>query len=104
MYRYEMHLHTAPVSKCARASIRESLEFYKEQGYDGVFVTNHYINGAVGKDGRSDCVAVSVYRDILKRKKADGVPSAFFLGIDERHKTCYTIVRIKSPKGRTESI
>ena len=32
-YLYEMHLHTAPVSKCAKAGVRESLEYYKSLGY-----------------------------------------------------------------------
>ena len=32
MYKYETHLHTAPVSRCARAGVRETLEFYKELG------------------------------------------------------------------------
>ena len=50
MYRYETHLHTSPVSKCARATVRETLEFYKSQGYDGVFITNHFINGMIGKE------------------------------------------------------
>lgn len=50
MYKYETHLHTAPVSKCARASVRESLEYYKELGYDGVFVTNHFIDGNINAD------------------------------------------------------
>lgn len=53
MYRYEMHLHTSPVSKCARATVKESLEFYKAQGYDGVFLTNHFIKPNNDKDGRS---------------------------------------------------
>ena len=47
MYRYETHLHTSPVSKCAKASVRESLEFYRALGYDGVFITNHFIGGNV---------------------------------------------------------
>ena len=41
MLKYETHLHTSPVSKCAKASVRESLEFYKKAGYAGVFITNH---------------------------------------------------------------
>lgn len=45
MYRYETHLHTWPVSRCAKASVRENLEFYKASGYAGVFITNHFING-----------------------------------------------------------
>ena len=47
MYRYETHLHTSPVSKCAKASVRESLEYYKSEGYDGVFLTNHFIGNDV---------------------------------------------------------
>ena len=50
MYRYETHLHTHPVSKCARAGVRESLEFYKELGYDGVFITNHFLDGNINID------------------------------------------------------
>ena len=49
-YLYETHLHTYPVSKCARASVRETLEFYKEMGYDGVFITNHFIDGNINCD------------------------------------------------------
>ena len=51
MYKYETHLHTFPVSRCARASVEESLLFYKELGYDGVFITNHFIDGNVNLDG-----------------------------------------------------
>lgn len=42
MYKYETHLHTSPVSRCAIASVEESLKYYKELGYDGVFITNHF--------------------------------------------------------------
>lgn len=48
MYRYETHLHTSPVSACATAGVRETLEFYKTLGYDGVFITNHsFIGGNI---------------------------------------------------------
>ena len=45
MYRYETHLHTSPVSICAKKTVRENLEFYKSLGYDGVFITNHFLDG-----------------------------------------------------------
>lgn len=45
MYRYETHMHTAPVSACACKTVRESLEFYRSMGYDGVFITNHFLDG-----------------------------------------------------------
>ena len=50
MYKYETHLHTYPVSKCARAEVREVLEFYREMGYDGVFITNHFLDGNINID------------------------------------------------------
>lgn len=50
MYRYETHLHTYPVSKCGRYGIRENLEFYKSMGYDGVFLTNHFLDANIGGD------------------------------------------------------
>lgn len=51
MYRYETHLHTSPVSACASATVRESLEFYKRMGYDGVFITNHFLDGNIRIEG-----------------------------------------------------
>lgn len=50
MYRYETHMHTFPVSKCAKATVRETLEFYKELDYAGVFITNHFIDGNINID------------------------------------------------------
>lgn len=47
MFRYETHLHTFPVSRCGGATVRESLEFYKAMGYDGVFLTNHFIDANI---------------------------------------------------------
>ena len=43
-YLYETHLHTSPGSSCARVGVRDNLEFYKELGYDGVFITNHFLD------------------------------------------------------------
>ncbi len=47
MYKYETHLHTFPVSRCASADVKEALEFYKSIGYDGVFITNHFLDGNI---------------------------------------------------------
>lgn len=50
MYKYETHLHTAPVSACAEASVEDTLKFYKSIGYDGVFITNHFVDGNLNVD------------------------------------------------------
>lgn len=52
MFRYETHLHTWPVSACARFNVRDNLEFYKKTGYDGVFITNHFLDGNICLDVR----------------------------------------------------
>lgn len=50
MYKYETHLHTSPVSACAHATVKEVLKFYKSLGYDGIFITNHFIDGNISID------------------------------------------------------
>lgn len=49
-FLYEPHLHTRPASRCARHSVETALHFYKEHGFDGVFITNHFLNGNTGAD------------------------------------------------------
>ncbi len=41
-YKYELHCHTSDVSLCAASSAEEAVKFYKERGYDGIVVTDHY--------------------------------------------------------------
>lgn len=50
MFKYETHLHTFPVSFCGGASVEESVAFYKEMGYDGIFITNHFLDGNINPD------------------------------------------------------
>ena len=50
MYLYETHLHTTPVSRCARGGVRESVEYYKSLGYAGLFITDHFIDGNINID------------------------------------------------------
>ncbi len=50
MYLYETHCHTSPVSRCATATVEETVDFYKNAGYDGIFITNHYLDSNIGID------------------------------------------------------
>lgn len=50
MHLYETHLHTHPVSKCACADVSEVVNFYKELGYTGIFLTNHFLDGNINID------------------------------------------------------
>ncbi len=52
MYLYETHMHTSPVSACARASVRENLEYYRSAGYAGVFMSDHFIDANFDQSAR----------------------------------------------------
>ena len=44
-YKYETHAHTSQVSICSRIGAVELVRFYKEKGYRGLCVTDHFITG-----------------------------------------------------------
>lgn len=53
-YRYETHLHTVQGSLCGRSTGAEQARFYKEAGYQGVIITDHFCGGntAMPKEGK----------------------------------------------------
>jgi len=44
-YLYETHLHTAGVSDCAVSAGADYIAGYKDKGYSGIIVTDHFFNG-----------------------------------------------------------
>ncbi len=46
MYYYEMHCHTWEVSKCGKTGGANQAEFYHKLGFDGLFITDHFLNGS----------------------------------------------------------
>ncbi len=45
MYLYETHCHTKRTSACSRLTADDIVEVYLKNGYTGVFITDHFING-----------------------------------------------------------
>jgi hypothetical protein len=45
MYLYETHLHTSYASACSRSKGSEYIKLYKDLGYSGIIVTDHFYNG-----------------------------------------------------------
>ena len=85
MYRYETHMHTLPVSRCARYNVRENLEFYKSLGYDGIFITNHFLDGNINIDKTLPYAEkvefyFSDYYEALELSKEIGIK--VFLGVE----------------------
>ena len=45
IYKYETHLHTTEASACAIFDGVKQVRKYKELGYTGIVVTDHFFNG-----------------------------------------------------------
>ncbi|TAH65156.1 MAG: histidinol-phosphatase, partial [Anaerolineaceae bacterium] len=45
LYIYETHLHTSEASACSHVSGAEQVRKYKEAGYAGIIVTDHFFTG-----------------------------------------------------------
>lgn len=43
MFQYELHSHTSECDRDAYLSARELVHLYKDSGYDGMVITDHYI-------------------------------------------------------------
>jgi len=41
-FKYELHLHTVEVSSCGHEKARDIVNFYKEKGYQGMVITDHF--------------------------------------------------------------
>ncbi|MDF2908433.1 MAG: transposase [Herbinix sp.] len=42
MFKIDTHVHTVETSSCARIEAKETVRLYKESGYQGVIITDHY--------------------------------------------------------------
>ena len=85
MYKYETHLHTAETSACASATGAEQARRYKAEGYDGIFVTDHFFNSntTVPRDISWD-EKVMLYCKGYENAKAEGdrIGLKVFFGIE----------------------
>lgn len=70
-YKYETHVHTCAVSKCGRATVEEQVAFYASLGYDGMFITEHFMRG--------NCI---ISRDLPWREQVEYYCSAYEEGVE----------------------
>ena len=78
-------MHTLPVSKCARQSVRQNLEFYAALGYDGIFITNHFLDGHINIDKELpyEEKIEFYFSDYYEAKKlSDEIGIKVFLGVE----------------------
>lgn len=48
-YKTELHSHTSPASICSDIDPKHLIQIYKENGYDGIVLTNHFYTDVDGK-------------------------------------------------------
>ena len=51
-FLYETHMHTCQGSACGRATGREQARVYKDAGYTGIIITDHFFGGNTAVDRR----------------------------------------------------
>jgi len=87
LYKYDTHVHTAETSRCGKVDAVEVVRLYKEAGYDGIFITDHYnkdffeaLNGKSWKE-KMDQYLTGYH---LARREGERVGLQVFLGIEIR--------------------
>ncbi|MEG6613985.1 PHP-associated domain-containing protein [Pseudoclostridium thermosuccinogenes] len=75
LYKYDTHVHTAETSPCARVNAAELVHLYKDAGYQGVVITDHYFDGYFDSLG-----------DISWEKKIDNFLEGYKNALNEGNK------------------
>ncbi|MDD6728012.1 MAG: PHP domain-containing protein [Eubacteriales bacterium] len=84
-YKYELHCHTGCVSRCGRVEPEKIVKLYKEQGYSGIVVTDHY-SPMTFTPNWCPQKQIDFYLSGYRRmKKAAGDDFTVLLGIELRH-------------------
>lgn len=50
MFKYDLHVHTSYASGCGHNTVEEMMIRYKEIGFSGFALTNHFLHGNTGID------------------------------------------------------
>lgn len=48
-YRYDTHVHTSETSPCGKVAAKDAVRMYKEAGYQGIIITDHFFSGFFAK-------------------------------------------------------
>lgn len=84
-YKYELHCHTGCTSRCGRVEPERIVELYKNVGYSGIVVTDHY-SPMTFTPNWSPQKQVDFYLNGYRRmKKAAGEDFTVLLGMELRH-------------------
>ena len=89
MFYYELHSHTNAASACGRVDPEDYISFYKELGYSGMVITDHFYYGNTNIDRDLEWEEhISLYCKAYYRAKAEGDKQDFsvFFGLEYKFK------------------
>ncbi len=87
-YLYETHMHTCFGSRCGVSTGREHVHFYRDQGFTGIIITDHFFGGNTAVDRnlpweeRIDCFFRG-YEDALEEGQKVGLD--VFFGLEQNY-------------------
>lgn len=82
-YRIEMHAHTSPFSGCSDVTPEEMVKKYKDIGFDGVVITNHFVSWYRGRFGTYEDMAKAYVDEFRKTKElGDAVGLKVIFGME----------------------
>lgn len=84
-YKYDLHVHTSPVSECGDFPPEEVVDKYIKAGFDGIALTNHFSIDAFKEDKSKEEIIdfyLSDYKKAYKYGKEKGF--SVFLGLEIR--------------------
>ena len=86
-YKYELHCHSEMVSRCGRVAPKEIVRLYREKGYSGLVITEHYSPLTFGinsyyKPQRLVDFYISSYEELKKYETED---FTVLFGMELRH-------------------
>ena len=91
-FLYETHCHTQIGSACASATAQEIVEGYLKNGYTGVFITDHFVNGNARVNRESpdssyeEKIAEFVKGYQAVKEAAEGTELDVFFGLEYSYK------------------
>ena len=87
-YLYEVHLHTSDASACGSVPGADMADYYKSLGYDGIFVTDHFLNGNTTADASlpyAERIEIFCSGYENAKKRGDEIGLSVFFGVEYSH-------------------
>ena len=78
-FLYETHMHTCQASACGKCTGKEHARFYKEQGYTGIIMTDHFFGGNTAIDRK---LPWEERIDLFWRGYEDAKEEGYRIGLD----------------------